>query len=114
MTSDAITALFAALGGPAGVARIVRRHPSTASRWLNGHRPIPAAAAKRLHKEAADLATGLIAAGTELMHRIIPEAERRAAAGRIRRREAFQDRLGHLPEQYWGRQPPARLKIPKI
>jgi hypothetical protein len=102
MTSEAMAALFKALGGPAGVARLVGRDRSTTSRWLSGARPIPAWAAKRLREFAQYLASRMADAAIELKLRHIPESEARAARGRARRRQAFFDRFGYWPERRGG------------
>ena len=99
MQSEAMTALFRALGGPAGVARLLGRDRSTTSRWLSGARPMPAWAAIRLRELASYLASRMTDAAIELKLKHIPEAEQRASRGRALRRQAFYDRFGHWPEK---------------
>ena len=82
MQSEAMTALFRALGGPAGVARLLGRDRSTTSRWLSGARPMPAWAAIRLRELASYLASRMTDAAIELKLKHILEAEQRAPRGR--------------------------------
>jgi hypothetical protein len=90
--------LFAVLGDPAGVARLFGRHPSTASRWLSGDRPLPADAARELLRLAQYAQSRLIEAAFDL-NLDIQQGEARAARGRARRRQAFHDRFGDWPRQ---------------
>jgi len=82
MQSEPMTALFRALGGPAGVARLLGRDRSTTSRWLSGARPMPAWAAIRLRELASYLASRMTDAAIELKLKHILEAEQRAPRGR--------------------------------
>ena len=82
MQSEPMTALFRALGGPAGVARLLGRNRSTTSRWLSGARPMPAWAAIRLRELASYLASRMTDAAIELKLKHILEAEQRAPRGR--------------------------------
>jgi hypothetical protein len=96
--------LFAVLGGPAGVARLLGRHPSTASRWLSGDRPLPADAARELRRQAQYAQSRLVEAAFDL-NADIQQGEMRAARGRVQRRQAFHDRFGYWPRQVppsWG------------
>jgi hypothetical protein len=95
-------ALFTSLGGPAGVARLVGRHRSTASRWLSGSRPMPAWVARRLREMAQYLGSRMAEAAIELKMEHIPEGEVRAARGWAGRRQAFHKRFGHCPERRGG------------
>jgi hypothetical protein len=93
--------LFAALGGPAAVARMFHRHPSTASRWLSGDRPLPVDVARELRRLGQYAQSRLIEAGSDL-NLYIQQGEQRAVWGRTARRQAFRQRFGHWPEQRGG------------
>jgi len=90
--------LFRALGGPAGVARLLAGslyNEPLAFRC----QAMPAWAAIRLRELASYLASRMTDAPIELKLKYIPEAEQRAARARARRRQAFYDRFGHWPEK---------------
>lgn len=93
--------LFAALGGPAAVARTFGRHPSTGSRWLSGALPLPADVARELHRRAQYVQSRLIEVASDL-NLDIQRGDERATRGRARRRQAFFNRFGHWPERRGG------------